>query len=170
MKTLNMRAWALALGLSFLGGVQAQELKVGFVNTERVLRESAPARAAYQRLEAEFSKREKDLAALANSLKAASEKLEKDAPTLSESEKTRRQREVVDQDRDFQRKKREFQEDINQRRGEELAAVQERAAKAVKQIFESEKYDLILQDAVLWSSRVDITDKVIKLLNNAGGK
>jgi outer membrane protein len=170
MKTLNMRTWAVALGLSFFSLAQAQELKVGFVNTERVLRESTPARAAYQRLEAEFSKREKELATMANNLKTASEKLEKDAPTLSESEKTRRQREVVDQDRDFQRKKREFQEDINQRRGEELAAVQERAAKAVKQIFDTEKYDLILQDAVLFSARVDITDKVIKLLNNASGK
>ena len=98
-------------------------------------------------------------------LKAAADKLEKEAPTLAESERTRRQRELVEQDREFQRKRREFQEDLNQRKNEELAAVLERANKVIKQIFDQEKYDLILQDAVHWSPRVDITKKVIDALN-----
>ena len=144
---------------------QAQELKIGYVNSERVLREANPAKAAQAKLETEFGKREKDLADQANRLKAAADKLEKEAPTLSEAEKSRRQRDLVEQDRDFQRKRREFQEDLNQRKNEELGAVVERANKAIKQIFDAEKYDLIIQDAVHWSPRVDITKKVIDALN-----
>jgi outer membrane protein len=144
---------------------QAQELKIGYVNSERILKEATPAKAAQAKLEVEFGKREKDLADVANRLKAAADKLDKDGPTLSEAERARRQRDLVEQDRDFQRKRREFQEDLNQRKNEELASVVERANKVIKQIFDSEKYDLILQDAVHWSPRVDITKKVIDALN-----
>ena len=123
------------------------------------------AKAAQTKLEAEFSKREKDLNDLANRLKGASDKLDKDAPTLGEAERTRRQRELVDQDRELQRRRREFQEDLSQRKNEELASVVERANKVIKQIFETEKYDMIVQEAVFASPKVDITDKVIKALN-----
>jgi outer membrane protein len=156
----------LALALS----AGAEELKIGYVNSDRVLRDAVPAKAAQSRLESEFSKREKDLADMGNRLKAAGDKLDKDAPTLAESERNRRQRELVEQDREFQRKRREFQEDLSQRKNEELAAVVERANKVIKQIFESEKYDLILQEAVFAGPKVDITDKVIKALNTQGGK
>ncbi|GAP38394.1 OmpH family outer membrane protein [Piscinibacter sakaiensis] len=144
---------------------QAQELKIGYVNSDRVLREASPAKAAQAKLEAEFSKREKELGDTANRLKAAGDKFEKDAPTLPESERSRRQRDLIEQDREFQRKRREFQEDLNQRKNEELASVVERANKVIKQIFETEKYDLILQEAVFAGPRLDITDKVIKALN-----
>ena len=153
-------------------GVQAQELKIGFVNSDRVLREATLAKAAQTRLEAEFSKRQKEGEDAASRLKAAADKLEKDSPTLAESERGRRQRDLVEQDRELQRKRREFQEDLNQRKNEELASVVERANKVVKQIYDSEKYDLILQgDVVIFAGpRVDITDKVIKSLNAQGGK
>lgn len=144
---------------------QAQELKIGYVNAERVLREAAPAKAAQAKLEAEFGKREKELNDVAARLKAASDKLEKDAPTLSEAERNRRQRDLVEQDRDFQRKRRELQEDLAQRKNEELAAVLERSNRVIKMIFDTEHYDLIVQDAVFASPRVDITKKVIDALN-----
>ena len=150
-----MAAMLLLLLALAAGGVQAQELKIGYVNSDRVLREAVPAKAAQAKLEAEFSKREKDLNDLANRLKAASDKLDKDAPTLGEAERTRRQRELVDQDRELQRKRREFQEDLSQRKNEELAAVVERANRVIKQIFETEKYDLVLQEAVFAGSRVE---------------
>jgi outer membrane protein len=159
-------AVAALLALAALAA-QAQELKIGYVNSDRVLRDAVPAKAAQAKLESEFSKREKDLADLANKLKASGEKLDKDAPTLAESERARRQRDLVEQDREFQRKRREFQEDLSQRKNEELATVVERANKVIKQIFEAEKYDLILQDAVFAGPRVDITEKVIKALNAA---
>jgi outer membrane protein len=145
-----------------------QELKIGYVNSDRVLRDAAPAKAAQAKLEAEFGKREKDLNDTAAKLKTAADKLDKDAPTLSEAQRTQRQRELVEQDRDIQRKRREFQEDLTQRKNEELSAVVERANKVIKQIYEAEKYDLVLQDAVFASSRIDITDKVIKALNAQG--
>jgi outer membrane protein len=149
---------------------QAQELKIGYVNSDRVLRDAAPAKAAQAKLEAEFSKREKDLADMAARLKAASDKLDKEAPTLAESERGRRQRDLVEQDREFQRKRREFQEDLTQRKQEELAAVVERANRVIKSIFETEKYDLILQEAVFAGPKIDITEKVIKALNAQPGK
>jgi outer membrane protein len=154
-----------ALCVAAAAPAAAQDLKIGYVNSEKVLREAAPAQAAQKKLEAEFGKRERDLNDAAGRLKAAADRLEKDAPTLSETERTRRQRELVEQDRDLQRKRREFQEDLNQRRNEELAAVVERANRVIKQIFDTEKYDLILQEVVFAGPRVDITDKVIRALN-----
>jgi outer membrane protein len=167
-KTSILRlATAAALMLLAATAAQAQELKIGFVNSDRVLREATLAKAAQTRLETEFSKRQKEGEDAASKLKAAADKLDKDGPTLAEAERSRRQRELVDQDRELQRKRREFQEDLNQRKNEELASVVERANKVVKQIYDTEKFDLILQgDVVIFaSSRVDITDKVIKALN-----
>ena len=157
---------AATLGLVLAMPLAAQEIKIGFVNSERVLREAAPAKAAQAKLEAEFGRRERDLNEQASRLKASADKLQKDEPTLSESERIRRQRELVDLDRDIQRKRREFQEDLNQRRNEELASVVERANRVIKTIQDNEKYDLILTEGVFfYSARVDITDKVIRALN-----
>ena len=165
-------ATAALLLMAAAGSVHAQELKIGFVNSDRVLREATPAKAAQTRLENEFSKRQKEGEDAAAKLKAAADKLDKDAPTLAEAERTRRQRDLVEQDRELQRKRREFQEDLNQRKNEELASVVERANKVVKQIYDTEKFDLILQgDVVIFASaRIDITDKVIKALNAQGAK
>jgi outer membrane protein len=165
MKSLVVRFTVAATLTAACALAQAQELRIGYVSGERVLRDSTPAKAAQAKLEAEFSKREKDLSETAARLKATSDKLEKDAPTLSEAERSRRQRDLVEQDREFQRRRREFQEDLNQRKNEELGAVIQRANQAIKQIFDAEKYDLIIQDATFVSPRVDITEKVIKALN-----
>jgi outer membrane protein len=167
--TIRTVVASLALAVAALSAwpAWAQELKIGYVNSEKVLREAAPAKAAQTKLEQEFGRREKELNDQGARLKAAADKLDKDSPTLSEAEKNRRQRELLDQDRDMQRKRREFQEDLNQRKNEELAAIVERANRAIRQIFETEKFDLILQDqaVVMAGPRVDITDKVIRALN-----
>ena len=150
--------------------VQAQDFKAGFVNTDRIFREANSAKAAQAKLEQEFSRREKDIIELGNSIKAMSEKYERDAPTLSESQRVSRQKQLVEQDRDLQRKRREFQEDLNARKNEELQQVLERANRVVKQVAEAEKYDLVLQEAVYINPKHDITDKVIKALNAGTGK
>lgn len=164
-KRLSTLATAALAALVLAAPAIAQELKIGYVNSERVLRESSAAKAAQAKLEAEFGRRERDLNDLGQRLKAAADKLDKDGPTLSEGERSRRQRELIDQDRDLQRKRREFQEDLAQRKNEELSGVVERANRVIKQIFDSEKYDVILQEVVFASPRVDITDKVIRSLN-----
>jgi outer membrane protein len=162
---------ALLLGtLAIAAPAQAQEFRAGFVNTDRIFREANTAKAAQAKLEQEFSRREKELLDLGNTLKTASEKFEREAPTMAESQRTTRQRQLVDQDRDFQRKRREFQEDLTARKNEELSQVLERANKVVKQVAEAEKYDVILQEAVYINPKHDITDKVIKALNAAAGK
>lgn len=156
---------AVCLASVSASAFSAEEIKVGYVNIVRLLREAAPAKAAQARLDAERLKREKELDDLAARLKTATDKLEKESPALSEADRVRRQRDLIDQDREIQRKRREAQEDMNQRLNEEQAQVAERANKVIKQIFETEKFDLILQDAVMAGVRVDITDKVIKALN-----
>ena len=145
--------------------VMAQETKIGFVNTERILREAPPAKAAQVKIEQEFSKREKDLQDMSARIKSTSEKLDKESAVLTEPDRARRQRELTDMDKDFQRKQREFREDLNQRRNEEVANVLERTNKVIKQIADAEKYDIILQDAVTVNPRIDITDKVLRALN-----
>jgi outer membrane protein len=145
----------------------AQEVKVGYVSIERIMRESAAAKVAESRLTQEFSRRDKDLQDLGAKLKATAEKYERDSAVTPEGERLRQQRDLQDLDREFQRRRREMQEDINQRRNEELQQLLEKAQRVVRQIADQEKYDLILQDAVFVGPRVDITDKVLKILDAA---
>jgi outer membrane protein len=168
MKTLSRHCLVLLLGALALAlgpQAQAEDFRVGFVNTDRIFREANSAKAAQAKLEQEFSRREKELNDMGTALKAASDKFEREAPTLSESQRGARQKALIDQDREFQRKRREFQEDLNARKNEELQQVLDRANRVVKQVAEQEKYDLILQEAVYINPKHDITDKVIKALN-----
>ena len=139
LMTLTAGALVLALGAT-LAFAQGGEYKIGFVNTERLFREATPAKRAQQ-------------------------KLEKDGVTMAESDRRNKERDLANMSRDLQRLQREFREDLNLRRNEELAAVQDRANKVIQQIAEAEKFDLILQDPVVFASmRIDITEKVIKAL------
>ena len=158
-------ATLLTASMLFAGMAQAQEVKVGFVSTERIFREATPAKTANAKIEQEFSKRDKELQDMGARLKSMADKLDKDAPVLSEVDRGRRQRELGDLDKDLQRRQREFREDLNQRRNEELATVLERTNRVIKQIAEAEKYDIVFQEAVYISPRIDITDKVLKALN-----
>lgn len=152
------------LGLALVSA-HAQEFRIGVVNTDRIFREATMAKTAQTKLEQEFAKREKEINDLGLSIKAAAEKFEKESPTLPESQRTTRQKQLVDQDREFQRKRRELQEDANARRNEEQQQMLERANRIVRQIAEAEKYDLILQEVVFVNPKHDITDKVIRALN-----
>lgn len=154
----------LLASLCFVSVVQAQETRIGFISTERVFREAAPYKAAEAKLEQEFSRRQKELQDMATRLKTLADKFDKDAPILSDSDRLKRQRELADVDKDFQRKQREFREDLNQRRNEETANVLDRTNKVIKQIAEADKYDIVLQEAAYINPRIDITDKVIKAL------
>lgn len=153
-----------ALVLAVFAQTAAAEVRVGFVNSDRVMKEAPPAKKAQQKLEKEFEKRDQELQRLAKQLQGMQEALEKNGMTMAEGERRNKEREFNELNRDFQRKQREFREDLNQRRNEELAGVLERANKTIRQIAEAEKYDIIFQEAVYASPRIDITDKVIKAL------
>ena len=159
-----LRALAAAAVLALPAAPAIGEGKMGFVNTERIMRDSVPAQRAQKKIEGEFVKRDQELTRLAEQLKRMQEDLEKNAVTMAEGQRRAKERELTDLDRDFQRKRREFQEDLNQRRNEELAQVLEQANRAIRQIAEQEKYDIIFQDAVYANPRIDLTDKVIKAL------
>jgi len=165
MNTMRTLSVTVALALSTWVCAQAQEFRIGFISTDRIFREANTAKAAQTKLEQEFSRREKELMDLGNTLKTNSEKLEREAPTLSETQRVARQRQLSEQDREFQRKRREFQEDLNARKNEEFQLVLERANRVVRQVAEAEKYDLVLQEAVYINPKHDITEKVIKAIN-----
>ena len=165
MNTMRTLSVTVALALSTWVSAQAQEFRIGFISTDRIFREANTAKAAQTKLEQEFSRREKELMDLGNTLKTNSEKLEREAPTLSEAQRVARQRQLSEQDREFQRKRREFQEDLNARKNEEFQLVLERANRVVRQVAEEEKYDLVLQEAVYINPKHDITEKVIKAIN-----
>jgi outer membrane protein len=153
--------------LALLGlplAASAAELKIGFLDAERINRESAPAVRASKELEREFAPRIQELQKMERQLKEGQAGLEKDAITMGESERNRREQELVRLNREFQRAQREYREDLNARRNEKLADLFQRANKVIQQIAEAEKFDLILQEAVYRSPRIDITDKVLKAL------
>ena len=157
----------IALALSTLGAAAfAQDSKIGYINTQRITTESAIAKAAQVKLEQEFSRRGKEIGDLQASLKTFSEKFERDTPTMTESQRGSRQKEFAELNRDFQRKQREYQEDLNGRRNEELQQVLEKATKAVRVVADAEKYDLVIQEVVYSNTKHDITEKVLKILNS----
>ncbi|PQA84189.1 hypothetical protein C5F52_07075 [Limnohabitans sp. TS-CS-82] len=156
----------LALGLAAFS-VQAEEIRIGFINTDRIFKEANTAKQAQAKLEQEFAKRDKDLIEFGNNLKSSAEKFEREAPTLSESQRLSRQKQLGEQDRELQRKRREFQEELNARKNEEFQQVLERANRVIKQVAETEKFDLVLQEAVYINPKHDITDKVLKVINAA---
>ncbi len=155
----------LFLPLLFTGPVWANETRIGFVNTDRIFRESQLAIRAQKKLEREFSNREQEIQKQIKQARDLQAFLEKEGLTLPEAERTRRERELANLNRDIQRAQREFREDLNQRKNEEFAAVHERARKAIIELAEREKFDLILENVVYASPRVDITDRVIRLLD-----
>lgn len=165
MKAARLLVLWISLGLMpAIAG--AAEFKIGFLDAERINRESAPAVRASKELEKEFAPRIQELQRQERQLKDLQASLEKDGMTLSESERNRREQELARQGREFQRAQREYREDLNQRRNEKLADLFQRANRVIQQIAEAEKFDLILQEAVYRSSRIDITDKVLKALGD----
>jgi outer membrane protein len=143
----------------------AAEYKIGFVNTERLFREAAPAKRAQAKLEKEFALRDAEIQKVGKQVRDLQASLEKDGVTMSEADRRNKERDLANLSRDLQRSQREFREDLNLRKNEELASVQERANKVIQQIAEAEKFDLILQDPVVFASqKIDITEKVIKAL------
>jgi outer membrane protein len=165
LKKFTLSIIALSL-LQASGMAAASEYKIGFVNTERVFREAAPAQKAQKKLEKEFAVRDQELQKMAKQAKDLQAYLEREGVTVSETERRNKERDLANINRDFQRAQREFREDLNLRRNEELSAVQERANKAIIAIAESEKFDLILQEAVYASHRIDVTEKVLKALSD----
>lgn len=167
MKYLHSTFAVLALSLG-IATVEAADLKIGFIDAERVNRESAPAERASKQLEKEFAPRAQELQRRENQIKALQGQLEKEAMTMSESDRRAKEQELARLNLDFQRMQREYREDLNLRRNQELSALFERANRIIRQIAESEKFDLILQEAVYRSPRIDITDKVLKALSAEG--
>lgn len=140
------------------------DMKIGFVNTERVFREAPIAIAAQKRLEKEFAPRDAELQKMARQARDLQSQLEKGSAMLSDSDRRNKERDLANINREYQRLLREFREDLNVRRNEELTKVQDRARKAIQSYGETEKYDVILEDAIYFSPKIDITDHIIHML------
>ena len=155
---------ATLMSALFVTGATASELKVGYVNTQRIFRDAPAAQKAAKKLEGEFAKRDQDLQRMSKQLQGLQENLEKNEVTMAEADRRAKEKEFGEMSREFQRKQSALRGELKLRQNEENAAVIEKANKAIKQIAESDKYDLILQDVVWVSPKLDITDRVIKVL------
>ncbi len=156
----------VSVGLLVSAASAEADMKIGFVNGQRVINESPQAMKAKKKIEKEFEKRDQDLQKMAKQLQGMQEDLEKNSSVMAESARHAKEREFNDLNRDFQRKQREFREDLNLRQNEEMAAIYENVNKIIKKVAESEKFDLIVQEAVYFSPKIDITDRVIKALGD----
>ena len=161
MPRVLITAAALFLGFTTLANA---ETKIGFVNSQKIINEAPQAARAKKRIEKDFEKRDQELQKMAKQVRDMQAQVEKESVTTSEADKRNKERDLANLNRDFQRQTREFREDLNMRKNEELGVVQERANKVIKEIAELEKFDLIVQDAVFASTKIDITDKVLKAL------
>lgn len=160
----SFRSFLIAAAALLLCAPAHAQLKVGIVNLDRLIREAPAAVSAQKRLQQEFQPREKELASLSDKIKAAQDNLAKNGLTMTESVRQTRERELVELNRDLQRKQQAFQEDLTQRRNEALSGLIEQANRAVRQMAQAEKYDVIFQEAVYWSPAIDLTEKIMKLL------
>lgn len=165
MKTWIKMCLPLALVLA-AGHTVAADFKIGVVDTERLLRESVPAVKAGKKIEKEFAGRDLEIKKLADQVKEVQTTLDKDGMAMPEPSRRAKERELDSLTGKLQQMQREFREDLNLRKNEELVTVLGLANKAIQQIAESDKYDLILQEAVYRNPKIDITDKVIKFLEN----
>ena len=166
---MNRKAGVLLAALVGLvtAGTGLAQSRIGFVNTERIFRESEAAKRAEKKLEGEFSRRERELSDLTTKLRTDSERFQKDIPVMNETQRSQRQRVLGDLEIDVNRKQREFNEDVNRRRNEEFSAVLQTANRALKQIAEKEGLDAVFQDAAYANPKLDLTDKVLKALADA---
>ncbi|MHB1085625.1 MAG: OmpH/Skp family outer membrane protein [Thiobacillus sp.] len=167
MMKLKYLAVSLVVASAFATVPAMAETKIGFVNTERLIREAPLSVAAQKKLEREFATRDQELQKLAKQARDLQAQLDKDGVTMSDSDRKTKERDLGNLNRDLQRQGREFREDLNLRRNEELGQIQERARKAIVDIARSEKFDLIVEQAVYIDPKIDITDRVMKAL---GGK
>jgi len=155
----------VVLGLFAVAQAQAVEMRIGVVDTERILRESAPALKSEKKIEKEFSTRDQEIKGILKQAKELQQALEKDGGK-ADGEHRSKERELANLNANLQRLQREFREDLNLRKNEELAQVLERANKAIQAIAESEKFDLVIQEAVYRNPKIDITEKVLQYLAN----
>ena len=146
---------------------QAQEFRIGYVNTERILNESNTSKAATSKLERAFSKREKELKEFGIALKTATENFDRDGLTMPLDLQRVAKRKLEDQERDFQRRRQEFQEDVAARKNDEMQLINAKAVKVIGQIAKAEKYNMILQDVMYVDAEHDITDIVIRAMDAA---
>jgi outer membrane protein len=167
MMTFKQLAVSLILAAACAAAPALANTKIGFVNTERLLREAPLSVAAQKKLEREFAARDQELQKLAKQARDLQAQLDKDGVTMSESDRKTKERDLGNLNRDLQRQGREFREDLNLRRNEELGQIQERARKAIQDIARAEKFDLIIEQAVYVDPKTDITDRVMRALGNS---
>ena len=156
----------LAFAALFLASLSVHaDLKVGFVQVDKILQEAPQTIESNKKLEKEFSSRTEKLKADVKSLKERESSFSKDALTMKDSERDSKEKSLSQLRVDVQRKERELREDINIRRNEELGGLQEQINKAVTSVAKAEGFDLVLYNGVAYASeKIDITDKILKSL------
>jgi len=160
-----LKKLVIASLMTFAMSVHAAELKVGYVQVDKILQEAPQTAESGKKLEKEFSPRSQELDRMAKQIKDLESALDKDGLTIAEADRRSKERDVQNIKTEFQRKQRELREDINLRKNEELGSLQDRINKAVQSVAKAESYDLVMYSGVAYAAdKIDITDKVLKLL------
>ncbi len=141
------------------------EVKIGFVEVQKILKNAPQTVEANKKLEKEFTKRTARLKKVVKSIKDKESAFRKNSMTMSEGERAKKQKEIQSLKIDAQRTEREVREDIDIRRREEIAKVQAQVNIAVEKVAKDQGYDLVLYQGVAYAGKkVDITSVVIKAL------
>jgi outer membrane protein len=167
MSTFNRSIPLLGLCLCglMLSGAASAEIKMGYVNFQKLLEEAPQTKTAMQGLENEFAPRRRELLTMQNDLKARDEKLQKEGAVMAEADRQKAEKALRDQQREFSRKAGEFQDDASTRRNEEIGKVQRYLVTEIQGYANSQGYDLVLGDGVFFAKPpLDITANVLAVL------
>jgi outer membrane protein len=156
--------------LALMASVPAfAELKIGYVDFQRLQYESPQMKLLNESLQGEFGPKQRELQALVQNGKARQEKLQKDAATMTDDQKARADKELRDLQREIERKNAEFQDDLNARRNEELQRLQRTLVEEVRTYSKAQNYDLVVMDAIYSTPTLDITAAVLAVLQTHAG-
>src|SRR6202049_2764585 len=167
MSTFNRIIPLLGLFLcaALVSAQASAEVKMGYVNFQKLLEDAPQTKTAMQALENEFAPRRRELLTLQNDLKAKDEKLQKEGAVMAEADRAKAEKTLRDQQREFQRKAGEFQDDASTRRNEEIGKVQRYLVSEIQVYANAQGFDLVLGEGVFFAKGpLDITAQVLALL------
>ena len=170
---MTSRIWnwiGLLLGVALLAGTahaQTSSMRIGVVNVARLLEQAPQAQAAMSALQEEFAPRQRDIVGIQRALQEKQQTYDRDGQIMGEAERLSLEREIRDGQRDLEREQNDYLEDLNIRRNEELGKLQRSLLQQVQAHARNAGYDLVVADVLYYSSAIDITEEVLRGLQES---
>ncbi len=168
-----MRYWLLSWVLVLLlPAVVSAQVKIGFIDVQRAISESAAGKRAKEKFQAQVKKAEADLLKEKNELERLKAELDKKGPLLKDDERRNLEGDLQKRYVTYQRSMSDQQQDLRQKEGEMTADILKELEKIVNEVGKAEKFTLILERSqILYSDQgIDITNKVIEVFNSRAKK